>query len=668
MSIAPRTIDRRRILTGSAAIAAGLAASTIAEPASANAVTSALQSTNDNSAIGNAVDHAVEPAANPFVRATPQWARYDGPAFVDTYTTNTTANTTADTNAAIRALSGFEALWQTGPTWDTGTVVDEDTLEGNLAYSAEITAERTVAEAKQAFIFDRQHQSYSAIAGLGPLEAAYKTGAKAVTAIISAPDGIPSGPVSDSVPPGSPAGSANGAGATDSELGKVAQLVNTVRGNFASSNPSKFAYQYPRPWRMNGDSEVAESGGIPVLGVPAYASAVAVAPQLLRQRSTNPAEDGGFPSGHTNAAWMAAIGLAYAVPERFQELLARASDVAHSRITAGMHSVVDVVGGRILGTALAAAALYDPANAALKAEARAQALAYFTSAAGVSADELHAYAHSEGPDTDAYADRAANRERYAERLTYFFERSGGDDDFTVPKGAEVLLETRLPYLDADQRRAVLRTTALKAGYTLLDGPEQWGRLDLFAAADGYGRFSSDVAVAMDAAQGGFSAADAWRGDIGGSGKLTKTGTGSLALTGDNSFSGGVALQEGTLRAASSNALGKGAVAVTGGTLAVDAAQLELRGTYSQSNATLQLTVNDGGEPALDIAKKATLESGAVLKLVLDPQRPPVAGVALPLVKAKEITGTFTEVVLDLPGYTAALDYSQKQIEVRIDAA
>ena len=63
---------------------------------------------------------------------------------------------------------------------------------------------------------------------------------------------------------------------------------------------------------------------------------------------------------------------------------------------------------------------------------------------------------------------------------------------TVPKGAEVLLETRLPYLDAAQRREVLRTTALPAGYVLLDGFEQWGRLNLFAAADGYGAFDSDV--------------------------------------------------------------------------------------------------------------------------------------------------------------------------------
>lgn len=77
-------------------------------------------------------------------------------------------------------------------------------------------------------------------------------------------------------------------------------------------------------------------------------------------------------------------------------------------------------------------------------------------------------------------------------------REGRDAPLTVPKGAEVLLETRLPYLSADQRREVLRTTALPAGYVLLDGFEQWGRLDLFTAADGYGSFASDVTVTLDA--------------------------------------------------------------------------------------------------------------------------------------------------------------------------
>ncbi|HIV71379.1 MAG TPA: hypothetical protein H9903_10645 [Candidatus Aquabacterium excrementipullorum] len=98
----------------------------------------------------------------------------------------------------------------------------------------------------------------------------------------------------------------------------------------------------------------------------------------------------------------------------------------------------------------------------------------------------------------------------------------------MPKGAEVLLETRLPYLDAAQRRVVFKTTALPSGYPVLDDAEGWGRLNLFDAADGYGAFNGDVAVTMDASLGGFNALGSWRNDIGGAGKLTKLGSGTLA--------------------------------------------------------------------------------------------------------------------------------------------
>ncbi|WP_245923450.1 phosphatase PAP2 family protein [Paractinoplanes atraurantiacus] len=107
---------------------------------------------------------------------------------------------------------------------------------------------------------------------------------------------------------------------------------------------------------MNFGSEVADTGTIEELGYPVYASPVSVVPQLLRQRSLNPAGDGGFPSGHTNAFHLAALAFAYAIPPRFQELVTAAFDLSETRIVAGMHSPVDVIGGRILATALAAAA------------------------------------------------------------------------------------------------------------------------------------------------------------------------------------------------------------------------------------------------------------------------------------------------------------------------
>lgn len=586
-----------------------------------------------------------------------------GPAaFVDDYRTNLPANLTPETNAVVRILGGFAQVWKTGGAWNTGTPLQPDLLRANVRYSIRITRTRTEEQAKEAFIYDRQHQSYAMIAGLGPLADLYKAGAKAVTSITSAPDGTPPTTVSDAVPAGAPAGSAQGAGSHDSDLGKVAELVDTVRGTWASGNPSKYAYQYPRPWRMNEDSQVVDTGKTDAFGYPVYDSQVVVAPQLLRQRNTSPTDDGGFPSGHTNAFHLAGLAYAYAVPERFQELVTRSLELSHTRIVAGMHSTVDVIGGRIMATALAAATLADPANASLKAAARAQALAYFTQKTGTNADTLFAYAHSDA--SDPYADRDANSCAVAPRLTYVLTRRGRNVPLTVPKGAEVLLETRLPYLDADQRREVLRTTALPSGYVLLDGFEQWGRLNLFAAADGYGAFDSDVTVTLDAAAGGFGAADSWRNDIDGDGGLTKRGSGTLTLTGHNRYTGGTVVKDGTLVAASSHALGHGDVRVSGGTLRVQR-PVQVHGVYSQESATLALTLRSGHEPALEVTCRALLGTGSVLSLQLDADRPPAAGSTVRVLAAPALRGQFDRVELNSDRLRAVPVYTTEGLSVRL---
>ncbi|MFI6377524.1 phosphatase PAP2 family protein [Streptomyces sp. NPDC050546] len=589
-----------------------------------------------------------------------------GPAaFVDDYKSNVTTNLTPETNAVVRVLGGMSKVWKTGGAWDTGRVLDREVLRANVRYCERITAERTDAEAKEAFIIDRQHQSYSVIDGLGPLAALYKKGAKAVTSITSAPDGTPPAKINDAVPADAPAGSALGAGSYDSELGQVARLQDTLRGNWASSNPAKFAYLYPRPWRMNEDSEVVDTGRTDEFGFPVYESKVVVAPQLLRQRGDKPAEDGGFPSGHTNALHLASLAYAYAVPERFQELMTRALELAHTRIVAGMHSPVDVIGGRIMATALAAATLADPANATLKAAARAQALAYFTEQTGTTADTLYAYAHSADTGTDPYADRDANARAVRPRLTYILPRRGRDKPLTVPKGAEVLLETRLPYLDAAQRREVLRTTALSSGYVLLDGFEQWGRLNLFAAADGYGAFDRDVTVTLDAAAGGFHAADSWRNDIEGDGGLTKRGTGTLTLTGHNRYHGGTVLEDGVLVAAAPNALGQGDVRVTGGTLRADKV-LRVRGSYVQEGeSTLELLLRKNHGPALTVSRRVLLGRGSVLSLRLDTERPPVAGTTVPVLSAPALRGRFDRVELDSDTLRAVPVHTSEGLSVRL---
>uniref|UniRef100_UPI0039BED56E phosphatase PAP2 family protein n=1 Tax=Lentzea alba TaxID=2714351 RepID=UPI0039BED56E len=578
--------------------------------------------------------------------------------FVDSYRTNVPANLTPETNAAVRALSGMQDLWRTGSSWNTGVVLNREVLRANVRHVARITGARTADQAKRAFIVDRQHQSYSAIGGLGPLAEPYKAGAKAVTGITSAPDGTPPSTVDEKLPPDAPAGSALGAGSPDSALGQVVLLVNTLRGPFASGNPSKYAYQYPRPWRMTPDSQVVPTGETDEFGYPVYRSDVVVAPQLLRQRNLSPADDAGYPSGHTNALHLACLALAYAIPERFQELVTRAFDLADTRITAGMHSPADVIGGRILATALAAATLSDPENATLKAAARAQASEYFRQRVGV---DVFEYAHSAGISTDPYADREANARLVAPLFTYGLPKTGRRIPMSVPKGAEVLLETRQPYLTANQRREVLRTTALPSGHALLDGPEHWGRLNLFAAADGFGAFDSDVRVDMDANRGGFHAADTWHNAIGGRGGLVKRGTGALTLAGTNSYAGSTRVEGGMLVADSPSALGKGDVDLRSGTLRLDTA-VRVRGYRQGAGATLAVTVRRGTCAVLTAAHLIRLAAGSVLEISLEDLR---AGDVVPVLAAPGLLGRFARITVPGGEHRVEARYSPAGLAVRV---
>ena len=648
----PSTFSRRGLLAATAALPVAF----YAAPASAATAATAATAAAPRTSLAEAVT---------------------GLPFVASYQTNLSANLTAASNAAVRILDGMAVAWDTGTAWNTGTVLLPDYLRANMRLSAQITKRRTEAQAKESFVFDRQDQSYAMIAGLGPLARLYRAGSLAVTSITSAPDGTPAATINDAVPAGAPAGSAPGAGSTASERGLVVQLVQTLRGNYASGNPSKAAYNYPRPWRMNEDSEVVDTGQIDAYGFPVYESDVEVCAQLLLQRSTTSASDGGFPSGHTNAFTLAGIAYAYAVPERFQELIARASYCAHTRIVAGMHSPNDVIGGRILGTALAAATLYDPANAALKAAARAQALAYFEAQTGSTADTLYAYAHAQDTDEDPYADRAANAAIVAPHLTYGLPTEGSAKPvapYEVPLGAEVLLETRQPYLSDDQRREVLASTAIEARNVMLDGFEQWGRINLFAAADGYAAFARDVTVTMDASRGGFCAADAWRNDISGRGALTKQGTGTLTLSGANTYGGGTVIAGGTLAAAAERALGAGDVQVTGNgsTLALPdnpgCGGVEIRGDYEQQGgATLSIAVPAHGTNVLNVQGRVTLGAGSVLALTLAPDaaKPRVGSTVQVLeAQAHQIRGWFDRVTLDEPGLSAVPVQTVGGISVR----
>ncbi|GAA2082424.1 acid phosphatase [Microbacterium hatanonis] len=502
------------------------------------------------------------------------WGRY----FVDSWNTNESANRTPETNAAIGLLSPMLQYWtpEDSPTAEfdangkflpesVGTVKNRTVLDANIAESARITRTRTPEQAIAAYLTDRRNQNYSAIAGLGPYAAEFRTGTNAGTSI---PDEIPADATTVKY---DDAGNSNRTWAdTGTTYGAMVELVNTFRASSASTNPSKAYYNYARPFRWSDDVHV-----LPTL-------------EPAKKSDAEWKDDGGYPSGHTNAGWLATYALAYATPERFQELLTSGSEIGNTRIVAGMHSPADVIGGRMMSTAVAAAALNNPVNAELKQRAldAAAALLETTPAAD-----------------DAFADGEANEALYAERLTYGLPRVGDTTlPVAVPKGAEVLLETRQPYLTADQRRWVLQSTGLESGYALLDDAEGWGRLNLYAAADGYSAFVEDVTVDMDAADGGFSAADTWSNDIEGPGALTKTGTGSLTLAGDNSYTGDTIVEGGELVASSATALGAGSLTVDDAIVSETAtAPVVVAGDLTVgTGGELRLTV-DSAEPALRVA-------------------------------------------------------------------
>lgn len=466
--------------------------------------------------------------------------------FVDSYKSNIADNKTPQSNAAIGLLSQHSKLWTPGTTWNNGTIRNAKVLNENIQKVLDIAQKRTPEQERAAYFDDRRNQSYSVIDGLGKLADEYKTLAKATTSINDIPTDATTKSYNDEGSYGDPT----------AKLGEMVKLVQTMRGKYSSTNPAKSYFQYPRPFRWQGN-EIVEQ----------VANNKVTIPTLIPEISRDPSTDGGFPSGHTNAAYLTAYAMAYAYPQRYTELLTRASELGNNRIVAGMHSPLDVMGGRVLATALAAAILNDPDNQKIKREAYREGQQLLK--------------NTDGQSSDRFSNYQKNRQQFDYRLSYGFAPTQSSRPSRVPKGAEVLLETRFPYMNKAQRRTVLGTTALRADYPLLDDPEGWGKLNLFAAASGYGKFNRSTKVSMNADKGGFNANDVWQNNITGPGSLEKLGTGKLTLTGNNSYRGGTKLEGGTLVAKNSTALGNGNVKITRGTLQLSKKSTVVKGNYYQ---------------------------------------------------------------------------------------
>ena len=575
---------------------------------------------------------------------------------------------TQATNAGVRVVAGFLDLWTptslvvdaavTAPSYAAfpaivasnwtgvpgdatdGTAKNPTVLKASLQYVIDATHQRTAEQAVAAYVDDRRGKGYSVTDGLGPLTAAWRAAAQQTTTITAVPADAATVKYDDK-------GNNLGVGGTsNTTFGKVVDFVGAMSNN-GSTEPAKRFFKYARPWR--------------------WSTEVLVPPTLEPVKSTTPNTDGSFISGHAAEATRDAVAMAYLVPERFQELVARGLELGENRILAGMHTPLDVIGGRIQAQAVVVANLVATSADDRKA-AVDQAHTVLMTAVGA-ADRLALYdsAHAGSVATDRFAATSAVKAAAERRMTYGLAAiAASDKAAVVPKGAELLLETRFPYLDAAQRRVLLKTTELTSGYPVMDDAEGWGRLDLVAAADGFGRFDGDVAVTMDASLGGFSARDAWRNDIAGAGKLTMAGTGALRLAGNNSYSGGTVVEGGTLTASAATALGAGTVFVQGGVLVSDApAKLAVGGDYAQlAEGTLELHLGPDAVGVVSVAGKVSIAGGA-LKVKLNPSFQPAAGETIDVMVAGSRQGKFTTV--ELEGHTVTPIYSSTAIRLHIDA-
>ncbi|HEY0274987.1 MAG TPA: phosphatase PAP2 family protein, partial [Paenirhodobacter sp.] len=238
-----------------------------------------------------------------------------------------------------------------------------------------------------------------------------------------------------------------------------------IKASEISTSAAKSYFNYPRPFLVDDN-------------------AVRLVPDRSVTQNGEPysSSGGSFPSGHTNTGYTDALLLAEMLPERFTALIDRAAGYGYSRVVLGVHYPLDVMGSRMVVEHNVSGLLNDPAYATLFAEARDELRAALEQECGTT---IAACAASASASADPWT-APGMRDFYNFTMTYDLPQSGTSGvGMEVPQGAEVLLATLFPEKTAEERRDILKATAIDSGYPLDSDKREtgfWQRIDLHEAA------------------------------------------------------------------------------------------------------------------------------------------------------------------------------------------
>lgn len=161
----------------------------------------------------------------------------------------------------------------------------------------------------------------------------------------------------------------------------------------------------------------------------------------------------------------------------------------------------------------------------------------------------------------------------------------------VVSGIAAMVREAFPWMNAQQVRDTLLSTADDLGEAGVDTTYGHGRVNAGKAVMGIGMTQSSFAAEIPA-----GTTSVFGNNISGEGSITKTGGGTLILTGDNTYTGGTSVKDGTLALQGSLT---GNLTQSGGSVYGAG---KVSGDYAQDGGRLILDAGKG----MDVAGKATV--------------------------------------------------------------